>query len=114
VRKNSDREALLKPYEHLRQNSRVPENQPCSAFVQLILTLLWVMVFAEDIRKVILKLADERGTENTFASDEVARAVDAKNWDILSEQVKLVAGILVQEGKIIAMHGKGPQRFRKV
>jgi hypothetical protein len=81
------------------------------------------MVFADDIRRVILKLADERGTNHTFAADEVARAVDEKNWQVLSEQVKLVAGILVQEGKIIATQAgkivdvdqsKGPLSFRKL
>jgi hypothetical protein len=69
------------------------------------------MVFADDIRKVILKLAEERGTESTFASDEVARAVDEKNWRVLSEQVRLVATILVKEGKIVA---EGASAFRKV
>jgi hypothetical protein len=68
------------------------------------------MVFADDIRRVILKLAEERGTGSTFASDEVARAVDEKNWRVLSEQVRLVAGILVKEGKIVA---EGTSAFRK-
>jgi hypothetical protein len=81
------------------------------------------MVFADDIRRVILELAEKRGTGHTFASDEVARAVDEKNWHVISEQVKLVAGILVQEGKIVATQAgkvvdvdqsKGPLAFRKL
>ena len=79
------------------------------------------MVFADDIRKVILRLAEERGKEGTFCTSDVARAVDEKNWRILMEQVELVAGSLVHEGKIIATRSgktgdnqsKGPLRFRK-
>lgn len=73
------------------------------------------MVFAEDIRRVILELAERRGREHTFASDEVARAVDAENWRVLTEQVKLVAGILVKEGRIEAVgQSSGVLSFRKV
>jgi hypothetical protein len=81
-----------------------------------------VMVFADDIRKEILRLADERGREKTFRPSDVARAVDEKNWRILLEQVRLVADSLIQEGKIIATEAgkvvdinqsKGPLRFRK-
>jgi imidazolonepropionase-like amidohydrolase len=73
------------------------------------------MVFAEDIRRVILELAEERGTKHTFASDEVARAVDKKNWRVLTEQVKLVASILVKEGKIVAVGPEtGVSAFRKI
>ena len=80
------------------------------------------MVFANDIRSVFLKLAEECGTERTFGPSDVARAVDRKNWKILLDQVLLVAGILIHEGKIIAIksgkvidasHLKGPLRFRK-
>jgi hypothetical protein len=60
------------------------------------------VVFANDIRSVILKLAEEYGTERTFGPTDVARAVDQKNWKILLEQVKLVAGSLIHEGKITA------------
>lgn len=73
------------------------------------------MVFAEDIRRVILELAEARGGKHTFASDEVARAVDAKNWRVLTEQVKLVAGILVKEGKIeVVGQSGGVSAFRKM
>jgi hypothetical protein len=79
------------------------------------------VVFADDIRKVILRLADERG-EKTFRPSDVARAVDEKNWKIILEQVRLVAGSLIREGKIIATRSgkvvdmdqsKGELRFRK-
>lgn len=60
------------------------------------------MVFAEEIRKTILKLAEERGTERTFEPADVAREMDEKNWDQLIDQVKFVAGVLIEEGKIIA------------
>lgn len=59
------------------------------------------MVFAEDIRKMILKLAEERGPDNTFEPSEVARALDPKNWKMLIDQVKLVALILIREGEIV-------------
>ncbi|HEY3402815.1 MAG TPA: DUF3253 domain-containing protein [Ohtaekwangia sp.] len=60
------------------------------------------MVQAEDIRKTILKLADERGPERTFAVSDVARAVDENNWVMLMDQVRFVADVLVREGKINA------------
>jgi hypothetical protein len=60
------------------------------------------MVFAEDIRRTILKLADERGPEHTFAPADVARSVDKENWPMIMDQVKFVASILIKEGKIIA------------
>ena len=72
------------------------------------------MVFADDIRKTILKLAEERGSDKSFAPWEVARAVDQKNWRMLIDQVTLVAGVLIREGKIIAItRSKRSQRFRK-
>lgn len=64
------------------------------------------MVFAEEIRKTILKLADERGPERTFAPADVAQAIDQKNWHELLEQVRLVATILIQEGKIVVRKSK--------
>jgi hypothetical protein len=65
------------------------------------------MVFAEDIRRTILKLAEERGPEQTFAMSDVARAMDQKNWRELLDQVKFVANILIREGKIIARKSNG-------
>lgn len=58
------------------------------------------MVFAEEIRKTILRLAEERGKEQSFAPADVARAIDKNNWPLLIDQVKLVAETLLKEGKI--------------
>lgn len=60
------------------------------------------MVFAEEIRRAILKVAEERGPNGTFDPADVARSIDAKNWPQLVDQVKFVAGILMGEGKIIS------------
>jgi hypothetical protein len=60
------------------------------------------MVRAEDIRKIILKLANERGPERTFAVSDVAREVDEHNWIMHLDQVRFVADVLVREGKISA------------
>lgn len=67
------------------------------------------MVLAEDIRKTILKLAEERGPDTPFDVSEVARQVDQTNWRMLIDQVKFVADVLIQEGKITATpHEKLP------
>jgi hypothetical protein len=58
------------------------------------------MVFAEDIRKTILKLAEERGPGKSFRPADVARRMDRENWQLLMDQVWFVASVLVQEGKI--------------
>ena len=58
------------------------------------------MVFAEDIRRTILKLADERGPENSFRPADVAQRIDHENWHVLIDQVWFVASVLVKEGKI--------------
>jgi hypothetical protein len=58
------------------------------------------MVFAEDIRKTILTLAEERGPDKTFAPADVAQRVDRENWQGLIDQVRFVASVLVKEGKI--------------
>ncbi len=73
------------------------------------------MVFAEEIRRAILQLAEERGPDKTFGPVDVARFIDAKNWPQLVDQVKFVAGILINEGKIIAKKTLGniPQEFSK-
>jgi len=69
------------------------------------------MVFAEEIRKAILRLAEERGPERTFVPADVARAMDEKNWHQLMDQVKFVAGVLIKEGKIIAKKSLENSRF---
>jgi hypothetical protein len=62
--------------------------------------LMYTMVFADDIRKTILKLAEERGGKGTFDVADIARTIDQQNWRMLIDQVKLVAAMLVREGKI--------------
>jgi len=73
------------------------------------------MVFAEEIRRAILQVAEERGPDKTFDPADVARSIDAKNWPQLVDQVKFVAGILINEGKIIAKKKSGniSQEFSK-
>ena len=73
------------------------------------------MVFAEEIRRAILQVAEERGPDKTFGPADVARSIDAKNWPQLVDQVKFVAGILINERKIIAKKtlGNMPQEFSK-
>jgi hypothetical protein len=58
------------------------------------------MVFAEDIRKTILTMASEHGPDKGFRPADVARRVDAQNWQSLIEQVSFVAAVLEKEGKI--------------
>jgi hypothetical protein len=58
------------------------------------------MVFAEDIKKTILTLAEERGPDRTFLATDVAQRVDRENWQGLIDQVRFVASVLVKEGKI--------------
>jgi hypothetical protein len=65
------------------------------------------MVFAEEIRRAILQVAEERGPDKTFDPADVARSIDAKNWPHLVDQVKFVAGVLINEGKIIATKKSG-------
>lgn len=84
--------------------------------------LINLMVFADDIRKAILQLAEEGGTEKSFAPVDVARALDNQNWHLLIDQVKLVVDSLIKEGKITVIHpGKSPGpglketvRFKKI
>jgi hypothetical protein len=73
------------------------------------------MVFAEEIRQAILRVADERGPDKTFELVDVARSMDAKNWPQLVDQVKFVAGIMMNEGQIIARKtaSNNPQEFSK-
>jgi hypothetical protein len=60
------------------------------------------MIFAEDIRNAILKLAAQRGPGQPFYSGEVAKLVDPENWITQVEQVNLVAESLIREGEITA------------
>jgi Protein of unknown function (DUF3253) len=65
------------------------------------------MVFAEDIRTTILKLADERGAGNAFSPKDVACRVDKKNAQELLEVVYFVASVLIKEGKIASVRAQG-------
>lgn len=60
------------------------------------------MIFAEDIRRTILKLANERGPEKSFGPSEVAQLVDQEVSQDLMDQVWFVASVLIKEGKIAA------------
>ncbi|HYG17615.1 MAG TPA: DUF3253 domain-containing protein [Ohtaekwangia sp.] len=75
------------------------------------------MVFADEIRKVILRLADESGPEKSFAPADVARALDQHNWPQLLDQVSLVADIMIREGQIRHEKSAGDEagmpRFKK-
>ena len=64
------------------------------------------MIFAEDIRTTILKLADERGTGNAFSPTDVACRVDKKNPPELLELVYFVASVLIKEGKIASVRAQ--------
>ena len=57
------------------------------------------MVFAEEIRRAILRVAEERGPDRTFDPADVARSIDAKNWPQLVDQVKFVAGVYDERGQ---------------
>ena len=65
------------------------------------------MVFADDIRRIILKLAEESGPDKSFGPIDVAQKVDKKNWQSLMDQVSLVATILEKEGRIKTTHSAG-------
>lgn len=65
------------------------------------------LVFANDIRKAILNLANLRGAGNLFYPAEVAKRVDPHNWPSLIDQVHLVADSLIKEGKILARKSGG-------
>lgn len=61
------------------------------------------MVFANDIRQAILRIAEERG-KHSFSTHDVARELDAQNWMRLEGQVRFVADVLVKEGKLTVLH----------
>jgi hypothetical protein len=60
------------------------------------------MVFANDIKKTILRIAHEKGAGNLFYPSEVAREIDPENWVKQLAQVELVAESLIQEGVLLA------------
>lgn len=69
------------------------------------------MVFAEDIRKIILKLAEEKGPEKTFGPSDIASRVGLENPDTLIEQIYFVASVLVKEGKITTPNPGEPDQL---
>jgi hypothetical protein len=71
------------------------------------------MIYTDDIRKIILKLASELPPGNTFDSSDVARKLDQVNWAELTQQVSIVADVLSREGKIITENLNGELRYRK-
>lgn len=60
------------------------------------------MVFANDIKKTILRIANEKGSGKLFYPSEVARELDPENWVKQLAQVELVAESLIQEGVLFA------------
>lgn len=63
------------------------------------------MVSAEEIRNIILRMADKKGSGNPFYAVDVAKAVDQENWENLLGHVRLVADVLIKEGKIKEVPG---------
>lgn len=70
-----------------------------------------IMVEAKNIRDIILTLANK---SDGFYPADVAREIDHKNWRGLLLQVKLVASVLVTEGKIVLVEQKGALKYRKL
>ncbi len=73
------------------------------------------------VRKMLLQLADERGSEATFCPSEVARQL-APQWRPLMPQVREVAAALVQEGRLVCtqrgvevgpLEARGPIRLAR-
>ncbi|HTJ52520.1 MAG TPA: DUF3253 domain-containing protein [Cyclobacteriaceae bacterium] len=72
------------------------------------------MQYAEDIRKTILKVAEECGPEKTFVPADVARKIDKDNWPGLIQQVVFVAEVMFKEGKLRLTKPNGQVHYRKV
>jgi hypothetical protein len=72
------------------------------------------MVFADDIRRMILKIAEERGPDQAFRPSDVAQRVDSANWQTLVDQVSFVASVLEREGKIRRRLSVGQVDFLKI
>jgi hypothetical protein len=72
------------------------------------------MIYADDIRKTILTIAEEYGPDHAFDSSEVARKMDQENWRGLIQQVNIVADVLIREGKIALEQANGSLRLKKI
>jgi hypothetical protein len=71
------------------------------------------MIYADDIRRTILTIAEEYGPDNAFDSSDVARKMDEENWRGLLQQVNIVADVLTREGKITIENSSGSPKFKK-
>jgi hypothetical protein len=71
------------------------------------------MIYADDIRRTILSIAEEHG-DNSFAPSDVARKMDHENWRGLIQQVNIVAEVLIREGKIIIENSEGSLKYKKI
>jgi hypothetical protein len=71
------------------------------------------MIYAEDIRRTILSIAEEQGN-NAFDPSDVARKMDKENWRGLIQQVNIVAEVLIREGKIIIASSEGSLKYKKM
>jgi hypothetical protein len=71
------------------------------------------MLHAEDIRKTILKVAEEYGPEKSFWPSDVARKIDHENWRGLIPHVTIVADVMIKEGQIILTRPNGPLQLKK-
>lgn len=60
------------------------------------------MIFANDIKESILKIAKNRGVGKFFYPSEVAREIDPENWVKQIASVELVAETLIREGVLLA------------
>ncbi len=72
-----------------------------------------LMLYADDIRKTILTIANELGPGDTFDPSDIARKIDEENWFGIMPQVTIVADVLSKEGKIKAESLNGELRYRK-
>lgn len=57
------------------------------------------MIFADDIRKVLLRAANAQGNQSLDAV-ELAKSIDPVNWKPLAEQIQLVADAMIREGTL--------------
>jgi hypothetical protein len=71
------------------------------------------MIYADDIRRTILIIAEELGPDHTFDPSDIAMKIDKENWPGLMPQVTIVADALSKEGKITAEMFNGAFRYKK-
>lgn len=71
------------------------------------------MIYAEDIRRTILIVAEELGKDDNFDPSDIAKKIDKENWFGLLPHVTMVVEVLSKEGKIISEMHNGECRYRK-